>query len=342
MKFRMWIDKVEALKANNEEYGYQVVEIPATVFTDEQKEYLTQFQSQNRGIPCEPYADFYLDNASPYKASEATLETFVMALDAFIKERKEIAANKQAAHDKLINEALETPIEKLVTNGCMYYGNIELCEIKTSFGSIMSDPRLEEKKQLVMGYVKARNEQLKREREEYKRKQAEKRAIEEQRSAERKAALDAAMERLKTWALGNGSELLQERINSGFDWKSLAEQEFVDSIVQKMDVGLPVSLDELEHYTADSADERRMPTLTEIKHFKRLKESAKAFSTPDVSISVEIKYVRYRKKEDASYQLDEYYHRPELRIAFVLATRSLSDTIERWFHFDEAIVDSKQ
>jgi hypothetical protein len=104
-----------------------------------------------------------------------------------------------------------------------------------------SSPGIAERTKEAEAECRRRNAQIQQER-----KEAEKR-----KEAER----HAAEERLKSWALAHGSELLRERIAGGYKWISLAHDEFFNA-------HLPTGYG--EEFEVDHCEDRTCPTLAEI------------------------------------------------------------------------------
>lgn len=98
--------------------------------------------------------------------------------------------------------------------------------------------------------------------EQLARENAEKAAEEERARQEREAREAAQREALRQWALAHGSELLRERIECGFDWRELAQNEYALAHAPKGH-GLVQDTDE--------SSPRKRPTLPELRELKNSK-----------------------------------------------------------------------
>lgn len=309
MKVRLYVSKVEALKAGKDRHGCIVVEVPAESLTPEQREELAQhdYSSQN-----EPKADFFLDKYEQFSKcpiAEATPENAVRILDALIANRKaEIekqkaeAAEKAAKHEAAVKAWLDAPVENLVYH---VYG-IEYRMVRRIDGhECPKDDRLAEKLAAAQALIEIRTAE----------KQAEIAAANAEsvrKSAEAKARQDAGREVLRQWAVANGSELLRARIDGGFTWEGLAQQEFGRSVIDSLELPYEEVPNAPEGYDGSpDVEKRTTPTLEEIQALRFVRERGKG-----KPVAVELKWMKYDpERDDEDYYDDrEPIARTELEI----------------------------
>lgn len=274
MKIRLYVQKTVALKAGLDKYGYSVVEVPAASLSPEQRNALAKF-----GIPegshyktMYPEADFYLDDRSSVIIEAASPEVVYPMLDAIVVKNEEQRRYEQAKieeknkkAEEYVQKWLVASLDKFVFSRWEHnQHNWQLHTISGDkswwFTNIPNDPRLKDKIEEARAYVLKKNEEETkfRAREEQRKKDEE---------VERARLQQEGEARLKAWAIANGSELLKARIEFGFTWMPLAQQEFCDSCI--VNLGLGSELTEKEGYSSD-ATYRKTPTLDEIRELQRI------------------------------------------------------------------------
>lgn len=317
MKVRISIDKVEALKAGRDRHGLAVVEVPAESLTPEQREELAQYHYPRYGSSSND-VDFYLDGRDyAAKVAEATPDTVRVILDALRSHRLAEEEEKKAKHEKDVQACLEAPIEEWIvthSNGS---------QVDTWVGSTKrpDDERLAGKLAEAQDLADKLNAEKKT------RDDAE-RLERERKVAEEKAKKDAGREALKQWALAAGSEWLKARIEEGFEWEGMAEQEFGQQTVDGLALDLEDASSGPEGYESGSPSERTTPTLEEIQALRTARQRAEG-----KPVSVALKWVKYEpqeEEEDFDYPSEkpEPIQRTELEIVVTCPNGA-----QRYFYF---------
>ena len=147
----------------------------------------------------------------------------------------------------------------------------------------------------------------------------------EQSDAVAAVAKEAGKAKLLAWAKENGSELLKARIEDGFTWEGLAEAEYADATIAKLQLGLEVADAPNNHES--EVKERTTPTLEEINI---LRAANKRIEDSDVEVEAELVWVAYTPKASdyPDDEGDEPIKRCELRIT---VTCTNGATEERYF-----------
>lgn len=318
MKVRISIDKVEALKAGRDRHGLAVVEVPAESLTPEQAGELARYPLPRWAREVEPQADFFLDSrdGAP-KVSEATPATVRHILDVMWSIRMDEEEEKKARHEKDVQTCLAAPIEDWVTT------NYDGSRVDSWVGGIKrpKDERLAAK----LAEAQALADKLNAEMEARK---AAQKAENERKVAEEKAKKDAGREALKQWALAAGSEWLKARIEEGFEWEGMAEQEFGQQTVDGLALDLEDASSGPEGYESGSPSERTTPTLEEIQALRTARQRAEG-----KPVSVALKWVKYEpqeEEEDFDYPSEkpEPIQRTELEIVVTCPNGA-----QRYFYF---------
>lgn len=306
MRIRVKVDKVAALKAGKDRHGLFVVDIPAAELSGREREVLAE--SEQYGGVGQPEADFYLDKLQcfsdgqkgylptwqPPDLSEPTPEevrrllaarmAFHDAEEEMSRERKRKEAERREAETL---ELLQAPVEKLV-EGLESYSTP--CPVYALRREGM-DPRLAGRLKEAEAYAEKLREERGRELER-----------QEQKERAKEAGEAAAVEELKDWAVANGSPLLRARVEDGYKWLQLAEQEYARSVVDSLGVGLPEEPGCPQGYCNPGREERTTPTLEEIEAARRVDKAVEGKGLGD-EVSVELVWFDY----DPEIDEDEYY-----------------------------------
>jgi hypothetical protein len=277
MKVRVYVDKVKALRAGQDVFGYQVAELQPSNLTGSQRDELARYAANPLpGDLTLPGAHFFLDK--DYTAIGFTEIDVKLELDR-------LRRSKSEAREALVQQWLTCPLEEfLCWSGVKDRGDDSNYKVPT-------DPRLDSR------YAEARQaaEQRRCEREA---REAEKRERSRQAYAARQAEEQAKEDALKAWALEHGTPLLQARVQDGFEWKGLARQEFADAFVRAHLNGIPEAESPDWDFKFRDGD-RTAPDLEEIAFLrgvrKRLQGTGAAGS---------LRWVRYEAKEETGY--DDY------------------------------------
>jgi len=108
MKIRIYIDKIHALRAGKEVYGFKAVEVPIESLAESQRQVLIKNYALRASSTLEsPGADWYMDHRSAYPFTEATKEQVLAALEKDAKEYEEEEAKKKAEREKEVQKWLD-------------------------------------------------------------------------------------------------------------------------------------------------------------------------------------------------------------------------------------------
>lgn len=316
MKVRISIDKVAALKAGKDTHGYAVVEVPAASLTDAQRAVLAEFTSPRYGREDLP-ADFYLDSRDGAPAvAAATTETVATILNGIIARRASEREEAKRKHDERVATWLAKPVTE-------YIGGADGAKSVRFFGTNSWEIPQDERLNVRVEEAKAECARLNA---EHAAKSAAEKAEAERLATEKKAQAEAGKTILRDWATANGSELLRERIANNFEWVSLAEQEYADSVFAALALPFDDCDEDPSGYTHDDTSERTTPTLEEIQALKLARERCSAHSA-----EVCLDWVTYKEDRDEDdYDADEpgVLKRAELEVTVTCPT---GRTITRFF-----------
>lgn len=138
----------------------------------------------------------------------------------------------------------------------------------------------------------------------------------------RVAAAEAEAEKLAAfhqWALTHGSETLRLRAEEGFEWQSLAEWEWADSLLTKAGI-TDTPLPEMPGYDQDSS-ESEQPTAAQIKNLRRFREAlAKLTDAPTEVTLRDFTYTENIPDEDNMGQDPEVIKRTEVCVDITTPT----------------------
>lgn len=248
MQLKVYITVQDAIRAGING-GYHSVEISADVLTPTQREWLaSKVKTTSDGTA-------YIQG--PDHSTPDALVNWVansMAVEAAD------AAQKAKAKADATDAWLKKPDSALVRSGDNGYG----FTINRYFEGILidlADPRVIErfKKLEVLGQQIASE------------KEAERKAHDARMESERLARAEALRQdeqRLRDWATQNGSELLRERIEGGYNWQSMAHVEYARSVIARIPDGDQYDIERAADW--DISD-RNNPGLSEIKALKAVR-----------------------------------------------------------------------
>jgi hypothetical protein len=294
-----------------------VVEVPAASLTLEQRAELSGHTLSQRNT-AEPAADFYLDsvfNADVYpRFAEASPEVVPLILDALIAHRQKQEADKLAKHEAAVKAWLGTPIANWVKQD---YGDFSVREY-------VDGNRRPEDARLAATLLEAEALAAKMTAELRAEKEAE-RQENERLAAIKKAEHEAGVNALREWAVAHGSELLRARIEDGFEWKGLAEQEYSRAAVDALGIDAEEVSDTPAGFLYEDSEERTTPTLAEIALLRRIRSKASEFTT------AKLLWIKYEAEGDEDWDEDE--DKEELKRCEVEITVRCPNGAERSFYF---------
>ena len=164
-------------------------------------------------------------------------------------------------------------------------------------------------------YEVARIEKAKQEEEERRAREEKERRVEEEK--------ERGENRLKGWAMANGSDLLKARIDMDFSWRELAEQEFFAvhcpaGYVLDCDIGY------------DQDKDRTVPDLREIEELRKAREQFAGL--PRVKqVSLSLLWTKHVHDEDGNCYYDkeadcEDVEEVAVRVRLVAPNGAICDT----------------
>jgi len=129
---------------------------------------------------------------------------------------------------------------------------------------------------------------------------------------------------LKAWAQEHGSELLQCRIEDGYDWESLAEEEYGDRSIMDMGFELTEANFVPDGFKSPIIVDIKAPTISEIKSLRKVLRYAPSNVTAKL-----IWCVYHAEKDDNGYDTADSIRRVEI----VVTVTCPNGSDRRYFFF---------
>jgi hypothetical protein len=249
MRIRLHIDKNTALLAGKDVHGTVVVDRPAADLNEAQRVELARHATagNDREADYEIYPKPHIPEVTP--------EVVPAVLDSLIERHKAERAARDAETADRIRAVVADP------DNCSLGWNYQDDDLAL----------VDEATRNAYLAVRQRREE----------REAEERAREEKRRAEYAAEQEAKEKanaegeaRLRAWATEQGSQLLRDRVEGGFEWTKLAEREYaLDAVAEAMAGGW--LRDEAEDpeggYEHHISKDRTTPTQAEIDWLKTVR-----------------------------------------------------------------------
>lgn len=280
VKMYVEVDQKLAIHDGKNQYGLVVVEVPVAELTPEERYQLAELptciRSSNLGYALDPYHGY------PSLKLTQVGDTSLESIKVLLQSRVEVLAKQQAEKKERLEAAvvkfLAASDEEVIKSWnswsgspSQYWFNVPESELS----DVRKDPRVAPRLVVIREGIEAR-EAAKKLREKQ---------IQEQLEESRRKKKEDGEKILRTWATANGSERLKLMLElQAGDWVAVAREEFQDAHAP-------------EGYTRGShgGDERKKPTLAELKELRKLDEWV-----DDVLKNPEINWV----KNDAEYDED--------------------------------------
>lgn len=267
MRIAIDVDRNAALLAGHDRHGLHILDVPAASLSPEARQFLVDFCEAPRTI-AEKGADYYLHTGRystgygaieftiTYKPSEPTVEVIHRLIAegitayAAARQKKEHEKEREKAataeaNRRLIEEWKSKPIEEWLTTTSTWDADTN----SYFYGYVVRHnvPQLTALQEEVR-----RAETICKERTILARDQHRK------AKAAEVAAEKAKVEKLRTWAQQQGSDLLKARLEHGYDWLDLAHTEYADKVGRLL---AEASQTTLSRTTQGSRDELTAPSL---------------------------------------------------------------------------------
>jgi hypothetical protein len=333
MKIKIYVDRAAAIAAGNEQYGYQIVDVPMSALPEDVRGELALLPESDGVTDATSWVDG-TSRATDPKLVLATADTDAVIAtlrhrNAVREARKALDARKREEH---IAAALAAPDQDWITysgQGPAYYtdfdGRLKDDETGYRYGrpvvanypkgvplsnELLSDQRVVEHRERIAREV------LPGAIAEWERQYAAWQQLVDEKKARERAATEA----LLTWAKRHGSERLQLMLSLEVgDWESVAQREAQEAAAP-------------EGYTrgtpGDRIDDRRKPTLAELKELKRLRDLAQA--SGGVLSDPELLWVEEESDDDESEDSPE-------RRRYCIARIRVHAPDGAWAHYSRVI-----
>lgn len=293
MRFFLRVDRAAAIRGGYNQSGEVPIEIDPAQLTPEDRDLLARFTDGENKIK---------DGGNWITAQAPTIEAALTALRAWDEKIRQIEAERREKEEQELREKEEYTAESLRlrrTSGAP--GNLSPDYGRYGRGLNYAAKRWNELKAV-------NSEEWKRWEEEIA---AENKRFNEQQKAEREAQEKAAEKRkragekmLREWALKHGSELLRARLEEGYNWIGLAQEEYADAVAARV-AGSLTPAETPDGYTVGDNEKRQSPTLAEIQSLRALRNRIGSDNMSD-QICAELVYVSYEPtRDDDGYEYED-------------------------------------
>jgi len=278
VKMYVEVDKKLAILAGKNEYGITVVEVPVAELTPEELQILADLPTSSRASSGRYCLDPYSGCSGIQPVGDTSLESIKVLLQSRVEVLARQQAEKKARLETAVVKFLEASDEEVIKSWnarsdapSHYWFNVPESELS----DVRKDPRVAPRLAVIRESIAAQKKE---------KELRDKLAQEKLKEFQRKKKEDGE-KALLAWATANGSERLKLMLElQAGDWVAVAREEFQDAHAP-------------EGYTRGSCggDERKKPTLAELKELRKLEELVN-----DNLKNPEINWV----KSDAEYDED--------------------------------------